>query len=220
MTIDLEPAARGVADLVTALPDERLSAPTPCPAYSVGDLVEHIGGLAIAFTDAASKAGGPTVSQAPAPDAARLGADWRTRIPADLITMAAAWRDPAAWTGMTMAGGVDLPGEIAGLVALDEIFIHGWDLAVASGQRFSYDDTSLRLCTGSCWNRQPPAKRHCGKESSGPSSTCRRTLRCSTASSGWPAGIRVGWRADQPAGTAVDGPVIAVYSETITDRQE
>jgi uncharacterized protein (TIGR03086 family) len=148
MTIDLEPAARGIADLVTALPEGQLGAPTPCPAYSVGDLVEHIGGLALAFTAAAAKAGGPLVSQAPAPDASRLGPDWRSRIPDDLLTLAKAWRDPAAWTGMTRVGGVDLPGEIAGLVALDEIFIHGWDLAVASGQRFGYDDDSLEVVHG------------------------------------------------------------------------
>lgn len=148
MMIDLEPAARGIAASVTALRDDQLGAQTPCPAYTVGDLVEHIGGLAIAFTGAATKAGGPTVSQAPAGDAARLGADWQTRIPADLLTMAAAWRDPAAWTGMTMAGGVDLPGEVAGLVALDEIFLHGWDLAVSTGQRFGYDDASLEVVHG------------------------------------------------------------------------
>jgi uncharacterized protein (TIGR03086 family) len=148
MTIDLEPAARRTADLVTAVPDDLLNAPTPCPAYSVGDLVEHIGGLAIAFRDAAGKISGPTVSQAPAPDASRLGTDWRTRIPEDLVGLAAAWRNPAAWTGMTMVGGVDLPGEVAGLVALDEIFIHGWDLAVATGQKFNCDDASLEVVHG------------------------------------------------------------------------
>ena len=146
--IDLRPAARHLADLVTALPDEVLPAPTPCPAYSVGDLVEHIGGLAIAFTGAATKADGPTVSSAPVGDASRLGADWRSRIPDDLLAMAAAWRDPAAWTGMTMAGGIDLPGEVAGLVALDEIFIHGWDLATSTGQRFGFDDASLEVVHG------------------------------------------------------------------------
>ena len=49
---------------------------------------------------------------------------------------------------MTMAGGVDLPGEIAGLVALDEIFIHGWDLAVSTGQHFDYEDASLEVVHG------------------------------------------------------------------------
>src|SRR4051794_23797397 len=114
MTIDLEATARKTADLVTAVPDELLNSPTPCPKYSVGDLVEHIGGLAIAFRDAAAKVSGPTVSQAPAPDASRLGADWRTQIPDALLSLAAAWQNPDAWTGMTMVGGVHLPGEVAG----------------------------------------------------------------------------------------------------------
>jgi uncharacterized protein (TIGR03086 family) len=37
---------------------------------------------------------------------------------------------------MTKAGGVDLPGEIGGLVALDEVLLHGWDLARATGQPY------------------------------------------------------------------------------------
>jgi uncharacterized protein (TIGR03086 family) len=44
---------------------------------------------------------------------------------------------------MTRAGGVDLPGEVAGLVALDELVIHGWDVAKASGQPYEVDDASL-----------------------------------------------------------------------------
>ena len=36
---------------------------------------------------------------------------------------------------MTQAGGVDLPGEVAGVIALDEIVIHGWDVARACGDR-------------------------------------------------------------------------------------
>jgi uncharacterized protein (TIGR03086 family) len=38
---------------------------------------------------------------------------------------------------MTSAAGVPLPGEVAGLVALDELVVHGWDLAVATGQPYS-----------------------------------------------------------------------------------
>ena len=37
--------------------------------------------------------------------------------------------------GTTKAGGLELPGEVAGLVALDELVIHGWDVARSSGQR-------------------------------------------------------------------------------------
>lgn len=53
--VDLEPAAARLAELVAGVPGELLQAPTPCPAYVVGDLVDHVGGLAIAFTDAAKK---------------------------------------------------------------------------------------------------------------------------------------------------------------------
>jgi uncharacterized protein (TIGR03086 family) len=45
---------------------------------------------------------------------------------------------------MTQAGGIDLPGEVAGVVALDELVIHGWDVARASGQVYEVDDASLQ----------------------------------------------------------------------------
>src|SRR5438128_2331553 len=56
---------------------------------------------------------------------------------------ASRWCDPDAWTGMTKAGGVDLPGEVAGLVALDELVIHGWDIARTTGQAYDCDTPSL-----------------------------------------------------------------------------
>lgn len=137
--LDLMPAATTLGDLVRQVPDERLGDPTPCPDYTVGDLLDHIGGLAVAFTAAAAKATGELTSRAPQPDAARLPAGWRTSIPAALVALATAWREPDAWTGMTQAGGVDLPGEVGGLVALDEIVLHGWDLAAATGRPFGVD---------------------------------------------------------------------------------
>jgi uncharacterized protein (TIGR03086 family) len=146
--LDLMPAATTVGSLVQQVPDDRLGDPTPCPDYTVGDLVEHIGGLALAFTAAAQKATGPLTSSAPSPDASRLPTDWRSRIPADLVALGAAWRDPAGWTGMTQAGGVHLPGEVGGLVALDEIVLHGWDLAVATGQPFDVDPDLLTAVHG------------------------------------------------------------------------
>jgi uncharacterized protein (TIGR03086 family) len=141
--IDLRPAARRMAEVVRAIPDDRLGGPTPCPDYRVGDLLEHVGGLALAFGAAAVKETGGATAQSPAGDASRLGDDWRTRIPPDLVALAEAWRDPEAWTGMTEAGGISLPGEVAGLVALDELVIHGWDLARAAGLPYECDQESL-----------------------------------------------------------------------------
>jgi hypothetical protein len=46
---------------------------------------------------------------------------------------------------MTRAGGVDLPGDVAGQVAVNELVIHGWDVARASGQAYEVDDASLEV---------------------------------------------------------------------------
>jgi uncharacterized protein (TIGR03086 family) len=141
--IDLEPAAERMAGLIRGVPEDQLDGPTPCPDYCVGDLVDHVGGLALAFTAAATKDTGGDGSQGPSGDAARLGEDWRARIPLALAGLAQAWRQPAAWSGMTQAGGVDLPGEIAGLVALDELVLHGWDVAQATGQAYECEPAIL-----------------------------------------------------------------------------
>jgi uncharacterized protein (TIGR03086 family) len=147
-TFELGPAAGRLAELVSAVTDDQLGGPTPCPAYTLGDLIDHVGGLALAFTAAATKAGADTSGQGPSGDASRLGRDWRPRISRDLAGLAAAWHEPEAWTGMTMAGGVDLPGAVAGIVALDELVVHGWDVARASGQSYEPDPAALEAVHG------------------------------------------------------------------------
>ena len=55
--VDLGPAAQRLADLVTRVGDDELGLPTPCPAYTLGDLIDHVGGLALAFTASARATG-------------------------------------------------------------------------------------------------------------------------------------------------------------------
>ena len=136
---DLKPATRALTDIVDGVRDDQLRGPTPCTEACLGDLIDHLDGLSIAFTAAATKTPLEGGSPGPSADASRLGTDWRTRIPEHLATLAEAWRDEAAWVGMTQAGGLDLPAEFAGVIALDEVIVHGWDIAVASGQRLRCD---------------------------------------------------------------------------------
>lgn len=144
---DLWPATQRTAALLAAISDDQLAAPTPCPNYSLGDLLDHLSGLAQAFTDAAAKQFPADITGPPPPgSAARLEPDWRDRIPERLTALAEAWRDPAAWEGMTRAGGIDLPGEIAGLVALNEVIVHGWDIARASGQPYDAEPDDIQIC--------------------------------------------------------------------------
>ena len=142
--VDLTPAAQRLADLVTGVSDEQLAGPTPCPAYTVGDLVEHIGGLALAFRAAAEKdTASPYVNHTPSGDAARLEEGWRDRIRADVAALARAWADPGAWTGITRIAEQDAPGEAVGLTVADELVVHGWDLAAATGQPYGTEPELL-----------------------------------------------------------------------------
>jgi uncharacterized protein (TIGR03086 family) len=49
---------------------------------------------------------------------------------------------------MTKAGPIEMPAEVAALVALDEVVVHGWDLARSTGQRFEADEASASACLG------------------------------------------------------------------------
>jgi uncharacterized protein (TIGR03086 family) len=141
--LNIEPATKQLGELVRAIPDEQLNAPTPSD-FSVGELLDHVQSFARAFAAGAAKSlDETTTGPPPPPDAARLGPDWRERIPALLDELAAAWNVPAAWEGMTKVGGMDMPGEVVGVIALDEIVLHGWDLAVATGH--SYDVPTAML---------------------------------------------------------------------------
>ena len=138
--LDLEPAGLRMVTLVEEVPADALGRPTPCEDYTVGDLLDHIHDAAVGFAAAADK---EPLEAGPSGHAANLGADWRTRIPRHVVALVKAWRDPVAWTGMTRAGGVDLPADTAGAVALDELVIHGWDLAKATNMPAGYEGPGL-----------------------------------------------------------------------------
>jgi uncharacterized protein (TIGR03086 family) len=145
---DLEPATRALAELIDGVRDDQLTALTPCPGMSVGTMLDHADGFALAFTAAAQHTTPPGGSRAPSPDASRLSPEWRIRIPARLAALADAWRAQDAWTGITQAGGQELPSEIAGVIALDEVAVHGWDIAVATGQSYTVEPQLLEVVHG------------------------------------------------------------------------
>ncbi len=141
--VDLAPQADEVRRLVAGVRDDQLSSPTPCADMPVAGLLDHLDGLTLAFRLAAEKrppAGAPSAS------AEHLPADWRSRLPRRLDELAAAWREPTAWEGTTEAGGVQLPAAAMGVVALNEVLVHGWDLAVATGRSYRVDPVSALAC--------------------------------------------------------------------------
>lgn len=147
-TIDFAPQARLVAALAEGVRDEQLAGPTPCPEYQVRHLLGHLVGLTGAFRDVARKDLGPHLDQDPGSTVPDIGPEWRAALPKLLDELVDAWRDPAAYEGMTRAGGVDLPGAVAAAVAMDELVVHGWDLARATGQAYAPDGASLAVAQG------------------------------------------------------------------------
>jgi uncharacterized protein (TIGR03086 family) len=155
--LDLAPATRELARLVRGTADDQLGGPTPCPAYTVADLVDHVQGLTLAFTHAATKQALPPAEAEAGGDGSRLSPDFREEVAAGLEALALAWAEPSAYDGITQAGPVELPGEVAAAVALNEVVVHAWDLAVATAQPYDADPTAVAVCTQFVASFEPPA---------------------------------------------------------------
>jgi len=124
---DLEP-------VVGRITSEQLHDPTPCTEYDVAQLREHVVGwlatFAAGFADPDGRAPRASLDgyQAPADAAAAV------RAAAD--SLARALRGGAAARPLQL-GESAMPGEMALSMILLEYQVHGWDLARATGQRWS-----------------------------------------------------------------------------------
>lgn len=136
-----------VAGLIDGVEDDRSAGPTPCGHYTQAQLVNHLLGLCLAFTAAARGERGPHNDAPPGEPASVLEPEWRGELRHRLGALADAWSEEGAWEGHALAGGVVLPAEVMGLVALNEVAVHGWDLARATGQDFALDAGTLAALT-------------------------------------------------------------------------
>jgi uncharacterized protein (TIGR03086 family) len=132
---DLTPATEEMIRLVSAVRDDQLATATPCPDWTVADLLTHIHQFATVFTDNARKE--------PTHPAEELVDGWRVAIPQQFAELADAWRAESAWRGRVSAGGVEMDAADNAVVAIEELTVHGWDLAVAAGQQLRVDDAGL-----------------------------------------------------------------------------
>ncbi|CUR56118.1 conserved hypothetical protein [metagenome] len=143
--VDLQAPGDALLHLAESIADDQLSAPTPCEGRTVSQLLGHLTGLVVAFRAAADKELGPLTDTNPDSSGwPEADPRWREELAERVPVLVTAWRRPEAWEGMTRAGGVDLPGEVCGLVALDELVLHGWDLARATGQSYDVDEPTAQ----------------------------------------------------------------------------
>lgn len=132
---DLAPAGERLARVVTGVRDDQLGGPTPCQEWTVGDLLAHVHQFVTVFTQNARKE--------PVQPPQDLVPEWRVAIPEGLDELTRVWREESAWQGQVSAGGVEMPASDNAVVAVEELTVHGWDLARATGQPFEVDDPSL-----------------------------------------------------------------------------
>jgi len=139
--VDLQVAAVQLAGLLRGVRDDQLGWPTPCGDWSVDRLCQHVLALPDVFTP---------VAAAPAGVGVGVGVDesWRERGAQALVRLAEAWLDPDARVGTVEAGGVVMPAAEAAVVALDELVLHGWDLARATDQDVQVREHEAHACLG------------------------------------------------------------------------
>lgn len=139
---DLERVTANTARLVRGVRTEQWAAPTPCVEWDVAALVNHTTGVVEMF-GAAVQGRRPATPR----DERALAAE-----PAADFDQAAA-TTVAAWRARGLEGTVEIRvGEIPAPVALGinicDAYLHGWDLAQATGQDARLDDAlSAELLT-------------------------------------------------------------------------
>jgi len=94
-----------------------------------------------------------------------------------------AWQDETACDGMNRAKDVGMPGEMAAHAAIDEVPVHGWDIAAATGHAYPCETQLIKAAYAyvqSAVHRTRRGARGC----SALRYACQTPRRCLTASSG------------------------------------
>jgi uncharacterized protein (TIGR03086 family) len=116
----------------------QLGRPTPCTEWDTRALLNHLI-LWTAYSLEARARGGSVSPELIERDfAAEPGFAGAYR--AQLDRALAAWSDPAVWQGSLDVMGTATPAADVAALSLAELVLHGWDLAAATGQRYSVSD--------------------------------------------------------------------------------
>ncbi|MYS84876.1 TIGR03086 family metal-binding protein [Embleya scabrispora] len=126
----LRHASRAAVAVVGGIRDDELRLPTPCDAYEVGDLLNHLFQVVVNFQALAAK---ESADFSTTPD--HLHGDWRAGFEAETARLVAAWSMPGADEGIS--GGMGLPAGIVARMALLDLTVHAWDLARATGRDYT-----------------------------------------------------------------------------------
>lgn len=130
----IDRALEATATIVDGITADQWTLPTPCTAWDVRTVTNHlVGGMRI-FT---AEIRGETASDHEQTD--WLGPDPAAAYHAAAAQDAAAWRAPGAVERNFSLSLGPVPGPLAAVIHLTEVAVHGLDLAVATGQEAAVD---------------------------------------------------------------------------------
>jgi uncharacterized protein (TIGR03086 family) len=131
-------AADTSMDVVQGIGPDQLGLPTPCPEYDVGALLGHLNGW---MTDRSQAAAAKRTIPGAPDEELDTSPGWAERLATGARAAAAAWSESAAWEGASsLSGTMEMPAPALGGLVFAEFLLHGWDLAVATDQKYVLDD--------------------------------------------------------------------------------
>lgn len=126
-----------VGDLIASVEPSQLGNATPCDEFTLKELVEHI---VLVMRRVAAIGQGHHWSTI---EEEAVDAGWHDQYRSAAHAVMEAWTDAAKLDDVYEVPWGEIPGGPFFLTYTGELAVHGWDLAQATGQRFSIDDEIL-----------------------------------------------------------------------------
>jgi len=137
-------------EIVARVSDDQWSMPTPCSDWNVRDVVNH---LVAENWWAVELVGGATIEEVGSKlDGDQLGDDPLKAYERSAQAAAQAFEEPGALDAPCGVSYGPVPGSVFAEHRFLDALIHGWDLAVATGQ----DPTLDPALVEACWNAVSP----------------------------------------------------------------
>jgi uncharacterized protein (TIGR03086 family) len=137
-------ALDGTGRVVAGIPANRWQSATPCDGWDVHALLNHL--VAGNLWAAELAAGGTIAGAGDRFDGDLLGADPVAAYAASAAAAAAVFRRPGAMDAPCAVSYGPVPGSIYAGHRFVDVFVHGWDLAVATGQDADLDPALMQAC--------------------------------------------------------------------------
>ncbi|GAA4443160.1 TIGR03086 family metal-binding protein [Actinokineospora soli] len=130
-------ATIGVARTVTP---EQYGLPTPCPEWDVRALINHVTHWSAVVSERTARKLPPPADGSEDEGTDYTGGDWPAFFAERVERSVAAWGEPGAWEGETVMAASPMPAQTIGSMLFCDLVMHGWDLAVSTGQTYTVPD--------------------------------------------------------------------------------